>query len=145
MWAERLGVKSLTSVFLLDCAGRPCASVVGILNGTPDELVATFIAMYDVRKRRDAAFAPAAKESGVAKANELAKGLADFGEHAGSGYLETIEQIVLHDPDNFAGLRARFLPVVRACYALSQFASRASMTIAKATKCIPRSVDASRS
>jgi hypothetical protein len=34
----------------------------------------------------------------------------------------------------------------RACYALSvQFASRASMTIANAARCIPRSVDASRS
>ena len=34
----------------------------------------------------------------------------------------------------------------RACYALpSQFASRASMRIAKAARCIPRSVDASRS
>ena len=36
--------------------------------------------------------------------------------------------------------------VTRACYALSgQFASRASMTNAKAARCMPFSVDASRS
>jgi tetratricopeptide (TPR) repeat protein len=106
-WAQRLSIARFPTFVLLDTEAKAYAR---------SELVAKDAASYqkeferlrEIKTQRDKALALAAAAKGIEKAKLLDKALATVASFADSDYLDFEHQIVTLDPENAAGLKAKY-------------------------------------
>jgi tetratricopeptide (TPR) repeat protein len=111
--AERLGVAHFPTFVLLDPDGRPYAK---------SELVASdaiayqeeFSRLRGLHARRDEAIALAQAAKGIDRAKHLDDALAAVGPFAESEYADLRREVIDLDPENAAGLKAKYEPAILA-------------------------------
>ncbi len=95
----------------MDTDGTPYAKSELVTNETA-AYQHEFERLQQVRTRRDAELALAAQATGVERARHLDAVLTTVGSLADSEYAELERQVTELDPQNVAGLRAKYEPVV---------------------------------
>jgi len=102
---EKYSVQGFPTILLTDEQGKPFAKT-GYQAGGPEAYVKHLVELLAVREKRDAAFAEAAKASGVKKAKALVSALESISlddELVSKFYYEQIEAIKLADPKDESG------------------------------------------
>lgn len=106
---KQYAINGFPTVLLADATGRPYSKTVGFPGISPDEYVKRMAAARKVRESRDAAFAAAAKATGIEKAKLLDQGLTGIDEELiASSYKAEVDQIIAADADGKAGLKAKY-------------------------------------
>ncbi len=110
---KQFDVSAYPAIVLTDAAGRAYARLVGYQGATPEEYLKRLAELRQVRVMRDAAFAEAAKASGLEQAKLLDKGLRGIdGELLSSVYMKEVQRIIAADADGKAGLKEKYEPLV---------------------------------
>ncbi|MCE5325234.1 MAG: thioredoxin family protein [Planctomycetaceae bacterium] len=131
-WQQKLVVQGFPTIFLLDAQGRPYAEL-GYQEGGAKKYMETLNAKRQIRVRRDAALAAAAKASGIEKAKLLDKALSEIDPSlAVNFYRPTVDEILKLDSDNKAGLGGKYqVAVVMADVQAEMAAGRVKEALAK--------------
>lgn len=111
--AERLGVARFPTFVLLDSDGKPYAR---------SELVASdridyqneFNRLQKLHAQRDESIALAQSAKGIERARHLDDALATVGSFAESEYADLRSEVISLDPENAAGLKAKYEPALLA-------------------------------
>jgi thioredoxin-related protein len=107
-WKSRMPVPGFPTIILADAAGKPYAST-GYRRGGADAYLEHLAELRAIKTKRDEAFAAAAKAEGIEKAKALDAALSTLdSEIAMASYGDVIDEIVALDPDNKAGLKAKY-------------------------------------
>ncbi len=107
---KRYAISAFPTVILTDAQGRPYAKTAGYGGQTAKEYVKLMMDSRKVRQRRDAAFAEAAKATGVEAAKALDKGLAGIDEDLVTTiYKPEVDRIIAADADGAAGLKGKYI------------------------------------
>ncbi|MFC1601545.1 thioredoxin fold domain-containing protein [Candidatus Sumerlaeota bacterium] len=107
-WKNKLGIRGYPTIYLADETGRPYAQT-GYQAGGPEAYLKHLAELRAVRAKRDASLLPAAKAKGLAKAKLLDQALSAMdGDFVPRLYRAEIAEIITLDPDNKAGLRAKY-------------------------------------
>ena len=107
-------ITGVPTIVLADPQGRPFAKMVGYGGEPAADYVKRLGDQVQIREERDAAFAEAKSASGIEKAKLLdqAIGVVDA-EMAVAQYQEVVEEIIELDPENAAGLKAKYDGILR--------------------------------
>ncbi len=107
-WQKRLAVEGFPTIALLDSEQRPYA-FTGFREETADQYWAHLESLQATRIARDAALEKAAKAEGVEKARFLDEALEALDQQiVETYYADVINEIVLLDADDLAGLRSKY-------------------------------------
>ena len=105
-WASRFAIEGIPSVVAVDGQGQPYARIAG----APD--AATLQAVRRARVARDTALTAAETSTGLDRARHLDAALQAVGPYAVLDYRPLAEEVVTLDPDNAAGLRDTYAPLL---------------------------------
>lgn len=106
---KQYAISGFPTVILTDAEGRPYAKTVGYGGQSAEEYVKLMMEMRKVRATRDAAFAEAAKATGLEQAKALDKGLTGIdNDLVASTYKPEVDKILAADADGAAGLKAKY-------------------------------------
>lgn len=113
--SAKFGVEGVPSIYLADEKGTPYAVMVGFDGSEPDAYLKKLESLREVRATRDAAMEKAAKAEGVEKAKLLDEALSGVDSKLyGLGYMESVEEIVKIDADGAAGLKDKYVSIMKA-------------------------------
>jgi hypothetical protein len=100
-------VTQFPTLALLDVQSRPYA-MAALMSKDIAEALKTLDGLAQVKVKRDDFFATAKTANGIERARDLDAGLALVKPPAGESYMDVMRQICDLDPDNAAGLRAKY-------------------------------------
>ncbi|MEO1236813.1 MAG: thioredoxin family protein [Planctomycetota bacterium] len=102
------GIRGYPTVVLADAEGRPYG-FTGYRPGGPEPYLAHIAELKQAKSARDAAFAAADSQEGVARAKALDEALEAVGlDLAVAHYGPTVEEIIALDADDAAGLKSKY-------------------------------------
>lgn len=109
MLQEKYEVSGYPTILLADAQGRPYSRQVGYMNESAEDWTADLIEKKTQLAERDALMAKAAAAEGLEKAKLLDEALSGLGDaFSVSAYADTVKTIIENDPNNEAGLRAKY-------------------------------------
>lgn len=110
--ADRAGVRHLPALVLLDALGRPSGAIEIDDLSDASELAQAIAQLFEDHAARDECFAAALETVGVERGSRLDAGLERVSASCRSAYHDVMQQIVDLDPDNVAGLKQKYEPVL---------------------------------
>ena len=107
-WRTKLGVTGYPTIILADAEGRPYAKT-GYQPGGAEKYMESLGELRKAREKRDAALAKAEAAEGVEKAKLLDEALSALDSSlVMPSYSDVVDQILKLDPENKAGLKAKY-------------------------------------
>ena len=113
-WAKKLGIRAFPTVVLMDAAGQPYAMTGLLPDVTPEDYAKDVIGMKMAHEKAEKLMAEAQKLKGIEKARKLDEAIELVGmRNALMLYKPAFEEIVELDKDNKAGLRDKYMEIVK--------------------------------